>query len=458
MPDSIKIRYIISALLLISTNLFYCARGNEGKTSLQSAKPVSTPHAALLPERIAGMTLEELKADYRERFFNRYLQFWDRGGYDKELGGFICNLNDDGTPVDDEKNLWYQGRGIWVYSFLYNNFGKEERYLEMARKTRDFTVRYMLAGQGRWYEIVHRDGRVIEGVSKSVYGWLFAASGLVEYYKAAGRDEDLELARETLRAALETYNDPDYEGIFLPEGMLSKGIRAQGVSMVLLGLLTQLLSLQPDPELEKLAVEQVDLIMNRFYNPEYGITNEYLSHDYSRIPGFEDQMFTGHSVEVLWMVMYEALRKKDRALFNATKDRLRRYMELSWDYVFDGFGTGDFYVFSTPGRQQGTDYSVKTMWHQCEATLGCMVVLEYTGETWAREWYERTRAFTLRTVANNKIGVWDQAADRFGKIVPRKEYHPKRKGNFHQPRYMMLDILILERMIKNNGKTTPFPS
>ena len=65
--------------------------------------------------------------------------------------------------------------------------------------------------------------------------------------------------------------------------------------------------------------------MNKFFNPEYGITNEYLYHDYGRIPGFEDQMFTGHSIEALWMVMYEALRKHDRELFDTAKDRFRRF-------------------------------------------------------------------------------------------------------------------------------------
>jgi len=113
--------------------------------------------------------------------------------------------------------------------------------------------------------------------------------------------------------------------------------------MVILRLLSQLLSHHPDQELESLAAREVDLIMNRFYNPEYGIANEYLSHDY------------------------------------------------------------------------------------------------------------------LNTVADNDIGVWDQAVDRLGNKIPRKEYHPKRKGNFHQPRHMMLNIESLERMLANRVQLTRFP-
>ncbi|MEA2063506.1 MAG: AGE family epimerase/isomerase [Gemmatimonadota bacterium] len=416
------------------------------------------PSMIKFPETIAGMNLEELKADYRDRLFGQYLPFWEKGGIDTELGGFICHLEDDGSPADDEKNIWFQGRGLWVYSFLYNNFGHDPKWLGVARKARNFMAEHMWAGSGRWYEIVHRDGTVIEPVSTSVYGWLFAANGLVEYYKATGSKQDLDLVLETLRAALTAYDKPDYEGVFLPEGITAAGVRTQGYSMVILRLLTQVLAIHPDPDLEALAKKHADLIMNRFYNPEYGIANEYLAHDYSRLEGLEDQMFTGHAIEVLWMVMLEAVRKKDRALFDTACLRLKRYLDMSWDNVFEGFGSGDYRVFGGPGRQQGTDYGVKTMWLQCEVMLACMLVLEYTGADWARQWYEKTREFTLRTVAAGSPGVWDQAVGRRGEKIARKEYHPKRRGNFHQPRYMMMTLLILEQMIESRGELASFPS
>ena len=88
-----------------------------------------------MPGKIAGMNLEELRDDYHNRLFKQYLPFWEKGGYDKQLGGFICELNDDGSVYNDEKFLWYQGRGLWVYSFLYNNFGKNPSHLEIATKT-----------------------------------------------------------------------------------------------------------------------------------------------------------------------------------------------------------------------------------------------------------------------------------------------------------------------------------
>jgi N-acylglucosamine 2-epimerase len=413
-----------------------------------------------LPHTIAGMTCEQLREDYRHRLFDRYLPFWDRGGYDEQLGGFMCTLDDDGTVADDEKFIWYQGRGLWVYSFLYNNLGKDPRHLEIAQKTRDFMDKYMKAENGAWYEAVHRDGRIKRGIGNDVYGWLFAANGLAEFYKAAGNDRDIEMACETIWAAMRAYNDPSYAGESLDESAgeltTARGIRAQGHSMVMVRMLTQLLSHHQDPELERLLEKHVDLIMSKFRNPSLGITNEHLLHDDSRIPGHEDHMFTGHSVETMWMVMFEAIRQGNYRLFVEAKDTFRRYIELSWDYVFEGFGDGDFYVFDGPGRTREALYGVKTMWSHCELMLGLMHILEYTGEWWAKDWYERVRAFAIKAF-DTDYGVWRQAVDRFGKDVSRKGYPAKRKGNFHQPRYMMLNLLSLDRMIANEGKPTPFP-
>ena len=134
----------------------------------------------VLPFKIAGMALEDLRDDYHNRLFNQYLPFWEKGGYDKEHGGFMCELNDDGTVHSDEKYIWYQGRGLWVYSFLYNNFGKDPHYLKIARESRDFLVKYMFAGDGAWYESVNRYGKVIkstgQGTGKDIYGAMFSAA------------------------------------------------------------------------------------------------------------------------------------------------------------------------------------------------------------------------------------------------------------------------------------------
>jgi mannose/cellobiose epimerase-like protein (N-acyl-D-glucosamine 2-epimerase family) len=449
----------------IGTALIAGAGSALGAEAIPKAPQSQVKAAAFktVPEYIAGMTLEELRDDYRDRLFRQFFPFWDKGGYDRERGGFMCLLNDDGSVRDDEKYIWYQGRAIWVYSFLFNNFGHDERWLEYARKTRDFMVKHMYAGKGKWNEKVYRDGRLKEGPIESIYGGMFAAHGLAELHRAAKNPEHLELALETFHTMVKAYDDPGYGGSQVwgnaidPKIFPKRGARDQGHSMVIIDMLTNLLSHHRDADLEKTAARHVDLVLNTFWNPDFGITNEYLRHDYTRIPGYEGHMFVGHCIETLWMIMHHSVRVKNGTIFYICKSRIRRYLELAWDTIYGGLADENFYVYDIPGHRLGPSYDVKTLWAQCEVLIACMTTLEYTGDVWAREWYEKAREFTLRTIANTGHGVWRQAVNRYGENLVREGISPYRKCNFHQPRYLMFNLLSLERMIANKGKLTPFP-
>ncbi len=407
------------------------------------------------PERLAGMTLVQLRDDYQQRLFGQYLPFWEKGGLDRQHGGFLCELNEDGSLASDEKFIWYQGRGIWVYSFLYNEFGKDRRWLDVARQGRDFLVQHMQAGGGKWYEKVRSDGTLLEGLGENVYGWLFAAAGLAEYYRAVGHREDLDLAKTSLAAALRAYDDPGYTDTHTTQytglDLNPRGLRSQGHSMVTIALLSGLLTHHADAALESLQRRHVGLLLGKFWNPQYRIVNEYLRHDFSRAPGAETHMLTGHAIETLWLLMADALRRQDRQTFETAAGRVRHFLEMCWDYVFDGLADGNFHVFGTKTQPRGPEYDVKTMWAHCEAMVACLMVFEHTGATWAREWYERLRAYTLKVMPVSGHGVWRQAVDRTGKDLKRVGVSTKRKDNFHQVRYLMLDLLCVKRMLARNA-------
>jgi N-acylglucosamine 2-epimerase len=428
---------------------FFTISENTGK----SFQPVAF---STIPSKIAGMTLQEMRNDYSDRIFNQYLPFWDKGGTDNKYGGFMCELYDDGSVENDEKYIWYQGRGIWVYSSLYNNFGGEKRFLKIAKKSRDFLIKNMYLGEGKWRLSVNRQGKSVEstvgqGSNKDIYGALFSAAGLIELYKATHVEEDLEIAKESIWSSVKAYESQEYEGVTVT-GSNNKGFRTQGHSFVIIWTLTNLLSFHKDKKLEELQIEHVDHIMNHFWNPEYGIVNENLFHDYSRIPGYESFMFPGHSLETLWIVLHEALRIKDKHLFETLKGRIRRLIEMNWDYVFEGMGTEDYSVFSSEGKPQGPMFDLKVMWAQTELLIATLSILELTGETWAKEWYERGREYCLRTMADTGHGVWRQAVDRFGKDKKRPGISVYRKDNFHQIRYQMMNLLSIERMIKRKDE------
>lgn len=416
-----------------------------------SCKNQSVTSSAIFGE-IAGNTLQELADNYRERIFRQYLPFWEKGGYDKVNGGFMCELNDDGSVVNDEKYIWYQGRAIWVYSYLYNNISREDKYLETAKKTRDFLVKKMYKGNGMWHESVNREGTPIEstvsqGSSTDIYGAMFSAAGLIELFKATGDKEDLEIALTSIKSSVDLYESSDYEGVTVP-GINQKGLRTLGHSFMFIWTLTNLLSFYSDSELEKLQNEHVNHVINDFWNPEFRINNENLFHDYTRLPGTESTMYSGHYLETLWMLLHEALRRKDSDLFEMIKNRAKHLIEMTWDYVFEGMGTEDYHVFSYDGKCLGPEFDLKVMWAHTEVLITTMTIMECTGEQWAKDWYERTREYCLKHFANTGTGVWRQAVDRYGNDKQRPGISIYRKDNFHQIRYQMMNLLSIERMIR----------
>ena len=396
-----------------------------------------------------GAELQKLRDDHRRLLFDAYLPFWEKGGYDEARGGFMCYLHDDGSVQDGRKDIWYQGRGIWVYSFLYNEIDRSQKWLDMAARSRDFMVRYMHRGDGTWLDTVDRDGAPAQGIDFSrddnIYGALFAAVGLIQLARANGKQEDLDLARRTIEKSVERYEDPAYAGVKVAESAAS-GLRAQGHSFMFVWVLPQFLELSPDERFEQLLAEHLDHIEHDFWNSAYRISNEVLNHDYSRIPALSGQMVPGHSIETQWMAAAAAGRAGDVERQERFRMRMRRLIEMSWDYNFGGIGDTDYRVFADANHARGPEFDIKSMWSQTEVAVGSLRAASETNAQWAAEWYRRSWDYILAKMQTD-YGVWRQAVDRFGAGVDRDGISPYRKGNFHQPRCLMMNLLEIERML-----------
>jgi len=126
---------------------------------------------------------------------------------------------------------------------------------------------------------------------------------------------------------------------------------------------------------------------------------------------------------------------------------------MGWDHIFDGWASEDYFVFRGEDHVLGTDYSTKTMWAHTEILVGCMKVIENTGEAWAWDWYQRTWEYVKKTFRLG-AGAWEQAVNRRGEPISRERWgiNPMRRGNYHQPRFLMLNMLSLNRMIQRGEK------
>ncbi len=402
---------------------------------------------------LAGLSLAQLRDKYRADLFEDFLPFMERHVIDHEYGGFMCNTDHEGRRANDRKLSWFEGRGIWVYAFLYNNLAKEEKYLAVARKSLEFILKTRPADdESLWPKELSREGKPLASAEGEIYGDLFIAEGLAEYSKATGEQKYWDSAKQLLFKCIRLYDRTDYrpnigQTYLGPQARPFPGARIQGVWMVLIRLATQMLEMRADAEIEQVARRCVDAVLNHHYNPEFRLNNELLNHDMSRPDNeYAQLVYTGHAIETLWMLLYEAARQTDRKLFETVAERFRRHIEVSWDDVYGGVYRNLMNV------EQNLWTLDKVLWAQEEVLIGTMFVIEHTGAQWARDWFIRTWGYVQEKFPLKKYGspIWIYAGNRKVEIEEFKT-RPRRIENFHHPRHLMLNLLSLERMIKRGG-------
>lgn len=343
------------------------------------------------------MDLEKLRRELRRDLFDEFLPLMERQVIDHCHGGFLC-------IVGEENDSWYVGRGAWVYAFLYRNFTRDPRHLEVARKAVELALRIRPRGDPRWPRRFTRSGETLVP-DDEIYGSLFIAEGLAEYAAAAGRPEYGAMAREIVRNCVALYDRPGYlpntRAYLGPGAPPFPGARVQGVSMLLLRMA---------PEFADRAIGD---LTGRFYSPRRGLNYELLNPDYSAPSGcYERFFYTGHTLEAMWMLADEARRRGDAALYELAAARFRHHADVSLDAAGGGYIRGFFNGAPLPG---------KVLWEQEEVLIGALMLNDF-------ERFEATWKWTREH-------------------LPWLTAYPNRIENYHHPRQIMLNLLALDRMI-----------
>ena len=395
---------------------------------------------------LAGYTLEELRDMYRYDLFDDYLPFIYEHVVDHEYGGFLCNTDRDGSHITTNKRAWYIGRGIWVHSFLYNNFDPDPRYLKAAGDAVNFAMKTMPEGDEFWPAEFTREGTPVGEADVLFYGDIFFANGLQEYARATNDDSYRELAKAVLLKSVRRYDSPDYAPRYNSPALgFVDGPRILGHWMVLLRITSQMLADGDDPELKAINDRAIDAIMNRHFRQDAEIQLEVLNHDFSTPDnGFSQYSAIGHGIETFWMIMHEAVRRKDPALYNLAAKRFKRHVEVAWDDVYGG-------CFHDLTHIDDNIFVMnKSLWLQEEILLGTLLMIEHTGDTWAQQWFDKMYTYVRDKYTLKQYGfpLWILYADR--KVT--FERHATRVGNFHHPRHLMLTLLTIDRMIERGGR------
>ena len=127
------------------------------------------------------------------------LPFWMQKMVDKDHGGFYGRMTGNNQIIADApKGGILNARILWTFSAAYNLL-KDPQYLKMADYSADYIFTHFIdeINGGTWWS-VSNNGEPLD-TKKQVYSQGFFIYAMVEYYKASGRQEALNMALNLFR-------------------------------------------------------------------------------------------------------------------------------------------------------------------------------------------------------------------------------------------------------------------
>jgi N-acylglucosamine 2-epimerase len=383
--------------------------------------------------------LAEYAAHYRRDLFESVVPFWQRHALDHEFGGYFSCLDADGAIYDTKKYMWLQGRGVWMFSRLYNEVERRQEWLDAATLICDFMRRHGRDPQGRVYFSLTREGRPVF-YQRKPYAAVFYVLGLLEYARATGSGALFDEADALFWRIGEWIARPELMDRLALSGQPAVSNLAD--VMVLASMALEFAALRPDARYDRVIEEAMEGV-RRHYDAERRILVENVPLDGRDLSAWpEGRLFNpGHAVEVAWFLLHMLERFPDAELQRLALDALEGSLELGWDAEHDGL----FYFVDTQGRPlPQLEANMKLWWPHTEAIYALVLAHTLTGEERWAQWLKRVHDYSYAHFADLARGEWFGYCDRQGNLTHQSKGGPY-KGFFHVPRALLFSIQRIER-------------
>ncbi len=383
--------------------------------------------------------------EYRSMLLDSVLPFWLEHGFDQEYGGMLTGLDRDGSILETDKSVWFQGRALWVFSEAARLFDKSSEYQEVCDSLVSFIEQYCFdPSDGRMYFRVSREGEPVVKRMRYVFSETFAIIGFASYSRAFGKKEYAAKAYDLFQTVLTTLNTP---GLLVPKS--SRPSKGFGVPMILLNTAQELRSACPEhrEELTCIIDGLLEEIETYFVRDELEIVVEQCSENGTlELEHFEGRLLNpGHAIEGAWFVMREAkYRDNDAALMQLGTKMLDWMWKIGWDSE-----KGGIIYFRDALGKSATEYwhDMKFWWPQCEAAIANMMAYSLTGKKQYLEQFSEVDQYIKANFVDREFGEW------YGYLHHDNTLSTPLKGNmfkgpFHIPRMYLVCNSLFEELAK----------
>lgn len=376
-----------------------------------------------------------LAAAYRDALLGDVVPFWLRHGVDGEHGGILTCLGRDGTVIDTDKSIWFQGRGAWMFATLYNTVERKPAWLDAAGSAIEFLRRHGAAPDGKLYFSVTREGSPLR-MRRYVYSEAFAAIANAAYARAAGDARAAENAASFFAAYLDYSFEP---GRVLPK-VSAETRPVMGIGPLIIGIATAQelrLNLGDLPVKGRTSTAWIDWCIDRieryFMKPGHEALMETVGANGEILDHFEGrQLNPGHAFEAAWFIMHEGQLRQEHRLIRLGSAILDWMWKRGWDEEHGGvFSFRD--LRGLPVQEYWHD--MKFWWPHCEALIATLLAWTLTGEERYAGWHRQVHEWSFKHFPDPEFGEWFGYLHRDGSVsVPLKGN--MWKGPFHVPRML----------------------
>jgi N-acylglucosamine 2-epimerase len=390
--------------------------------------------------------LQQLRDIYRDGLLNDTLPFWLPRAIDREYGGYLTSLDRDGTILNTDKAVWFQGRVAWLLATLYDTVEPRPEWLEYSRHGIDFLRKHCFDADGRLFFWVTRAGQPLRK-RRYLFSECFAIIALAAYARAAGDEEARQQALDLFRLTLKYHTTPGLlPAKFDPATRPMKGL---AMPMILLATAQELRKTVDDPLTTEVIDRSIAEIERDFLKPEFHCVLETVGPEGQFIDTFDGRLVCpGHSIEASWFILEEARqRQNDPRLLRLGTTILDWSLALGWDQQYGGV----LYYRDAKGLSP-TEYwhDMKFWWPHNETIIATLLAWQLTGETQYARWHQMAHDWAYAHFPDPLHGEWFGYLHRDGSLsTPLKGN--MWKGPFHLPRMQWYCWQRLEEILKLRG-------
>lgn len=377
-----------------------------------------------------------LRSLYHATLVEDVMPFWLRHGMDRQHDGILTCLDRDGSLIDTDKSLWFQGRAGWMFATLFNTVEKRRDYLDAAGSCIHFLDKHGYATDGKLFFTVTREGRPLR-MRRYVFSEAFAAIAHAAYARATGDEHYRELALKDFAFYMKHSFEP---GVMTPK--VNQETRPMiGLGPLMIGIVTAQelrASLGHFEHGGRSATEWIDRfifeVQRLFWKPDLNVLMETVAPDGSIIEHADGRLLNpGHAIECAWFILHEGRLRGEKSYIQLGL----RILDAMWARGWDRDHGGLLYfrdLHERPVLEYWQD--MKFWWPHCEGIIATALAYEITQDPKYADWHAAVHDWSFQHFPDSEHGEWFGWLHRDGRVSqPAKG--SLFKGPFHLPRALL---------------------